>query len=173
MRLIDFVSFVVPCLVWSSSACQTTKPAKKIEPLQIEYVKPEPIPAASQGGAYPLPGDSPTRPLTQPEIDAMEFLGLPYGGVCLTVEKAKKVAELKLYAQDVHADALFNFQTGQASNKILAHQLAFADEQLQALHEKESSWWYQNKTTVGVAGGFILGSLVTVGIVYGLRPATQ
>lgn len=156
-----------------ATGCSSSKSQERVvPPLQITYQKPEPPPKPTKGGAFPLPADGKEK-MSDMERKAMELLGLPHGGVCLTIEKAKKVSELRVYAERTHAEALFNYQVGQVSNQLVANQLHRDSSTINSIKKERNSWWYKNQNTVFLLGGFFLGSATTVLVVYGLNSSVD
>jgi len=160
---------IVACSL-APAACATSPDKRaEVEPLRIEYTKPSPPPAPTPGGAFPLPAGE----MAEAEREAMVMLDLPEGGVCLTEKKARAVANLRLYAEDTYTVAQYNYEVGQATNRISAQHLAWADEQIREHHEHETSWWTQNQTSLAFGTGAVVGAALATALVWGLSGAVE
>jgi hypothetical protein len=55
----------------------------------------------------------------------------------------------------------------QAHRDLYEARLKSADE---ALRKAEPGWWQQHGPAVGVAGGFVVGAVLTVALTYAVQP---
>lgn len=149
------------------SACQTDGGGKKSEKPPIPWVDISSVPPAASGSVTPLPAND----ATPDEAAAMNLLGIPHDGYVLSESKLIGAADLRLYTEQLHADATANYRLGIIWTDIMWRDLDRADAALDEAVRRENTWWNRNKDSVYFGGGFALGAITAILIVYGVNQA--
>ena len=102
-------------LILFLSACTTTGASEKEDMPPIPWVEVKDVPEPSPGTVTPLPADA----ATEEEKAAMLLLGIPFDGYVLSESKLKGAAELRLFTEQLHADATANTSLGHSWTEIM------------------------------------------------------
>lgn len=154
-------------LVFLLTACQTAPDTKQEDRPPIPWSEIKPVPEPAEGVVVPLPSEG----ATPEERAAMDLLGIPYDGYVLSESKLNGAIALRLYAEQLHVDAVANTGLGQVWTDIMWRDLARADAALNEAVRRENTWWSRNKDSVYFGGGFTLGALAAILMAYGLNEA--
>jgi hypothetical protein len=149
-----------------SSGCSTNAPSPTFkEDWRGRYSKDwkelTPPPAKADGDVVPLPD----KAVTNQEEELMATFDLPYGGVCMSYDKAYNAAQLRIYADKTYADGMLNTQIGQIRERVLLDEIQRREDFEQKRREHEETFWHKNQNTISTGVGFVLGVVLTVVIV--------
>jgi len=154
-------------LMFLMTSCQTAPETKKEDRPPIPWSEIRPLPAPAEGSVVALPSDG----ATTEERAAMDLLGIPYDGYVLSESKLNGAIALRLYAEQLHANAVTNTGLGQVWTDIMWRDLAKADAALDEAVKRENTWWNRNKDSIYFGGGFALGAVAAILMAYGLNEA--
>lgn len=154
---------LVGCATTSGDTDRYKKPEMKI-------TEPAEPPARVQGLVVGLPDGN----TNSKAASCYQYLGVPReGGYFIDDDKMLIATELRVYAEESFLEASKNHNLCSMWNDTFWNQLVKAQKKLDDIEEERQSWWYQNKGTVYIGGGFVVGVGSTILIVYGLNSVTK
>jgi hypothetical protein len=141
-------------------ACGATKPAVQYPgiPEGPRRVEATPLP--------PLPNKDPLAEDQNYSIPLLEGDKSPKDGILLSPEKVDRVLQLDLSYDELRKLYAYDKTIWQQQRIFYEESLGQANNQIIKL---TPDWWSENKLPLGVVTGFVLGTLATIGIVYGIN----
>jgi len=85
---------------------------------------------------------------------------VPFDGILLTEDRAKKAARLRISYDELYDIATINRRFTGVALRAADEQLAAADKEIARLRKAQDSWWNRHKLTVGI----VIGTILTLGL---------
>lgn len=94
-------------------------------------------------------------------------------GVLLSADTAAYVGRLRIGYDELRQLYAVDLRTWGREREVYQRHLSLADDEIDRANERaERSWWEQHGDEVGLVGGFILGVVITVGVVAAVDATT-
>ncbi len=155
--------FLLALLLSVMVACGGSMPAMQYQVTMPQVVKVEEKPLPERPDAQKIPAEKDwVVPLDKGEK-------APDPGVLLSEDKAARVKLFQIDYNELRGEYEADRKVWEQTRIIYEERLNSANNEIRHL---QPNWWDSNKGTIGFIGGFVLGGLATVGVVYGVEKAT-
>ena len=151
------IGFLIPVLVFACSSAPKQAPSYFIEADRWPETKPLPV------------VDSDTLPLP-PKLDPIESsqalekgIVAPSSGILISEAKAWRLAQSRIEAKALRSDWIADREVWVAHRAVYESTIQNMAEQIRNL---QPSWFDENKISIGLGGGFILGAVTVVLLAY-------
>lgn len=135
-------------------------PAVQFQVTTSEITKVEEKPLPPRPDATPIPPeDDWVLPVSTGDI-------VPKDGILFGEGKAKRAKEWQIGYDTIRGLYEADRDNWKQTRLIYEDRLTQANSEIKRL---QPGWWTENKGTLGFVGGIIFGSLITVGVVYGVE----
>lgn len=149
----------------SHLGCRTSAGETR-EPPQVDLRDLEEPPEKTDGRVIPFP---PSGELTAEQKRILRELGVPVDGYVFPAEKAKAAAELRVYAESLYADAMYNRQVERMVRESMWERLRELSERV----DEQNTWWQRHRGQIGFVGGWVVGGATVLLVVHGVDTATD